>query len=126
MGYVGVWRVRWSGGSGIYLYRYAHGFFSGIPRKSGVLQGSLDLSRESLGNWIFPLFQKKENAGMHLGYSTSLLRITHLGKFTSLLRITHLGSLSCCFVVFLFFVFLCFVTIARVRGCLYIYTQIYT
>jgi subtilase family serine protease len=29
----------------------------GIPGKSGF-QGSLYLSRESLGNWIFPLFQK--------------------------------------------------------------------
>jgi hypothetical protein len=37
--------------------------FLGFPRKSGVLQGSLYLSRESLGNSIFPLFgENKEEA----------------------------------------------------------------
>jgi hypothetical protein len=34
----------------------ALGWISGILRKRGF-QGSLYLSRESLGNWIFPLFQ---------------------------------------------------------------------
>jgi hypothetical protein len=49
-------------------FRYAPEVLSGIPRKSGVLQGSLYLSRESLGNSIFPLLLKTTTTTIWLNF----------------------------------------------------------